>query len=161
MSALPKYEPSSPGDRPAAGPAAGPLPAGPVLLSRLESGSPPDFDLAPYPARGAHILPMRPSAVAREAALPISPRISPSFRDLLIAAAIAIALAICLALVLGRNTPQPANPKPATPVAQTAAAAHPTKPSAYGEAFQPPQAARRNHPGAPASDLASTATPSH
>ena len=164
MGALPKYEPFPAGDRPAAGPAAGSLPAGPVLLTRLESESPPDFDLAPYPARGAHILPLRPVAPARETAPPISPRVSPSFRDLLIAGVIAIVLAICLALILGRGAPQPANPKPATPVAQTAAqaafqtaiqtanqtnAVHPVKPSAYGEAFVPPRVARRNHPTAP------------
>jgi hypothetical protein len=132
---------------------------------RLESESPPDFDLAPYPARGARILPLRPSAIAREAAPPISPRISASFRDILIAAAIAITLAICLAFILGRGARQRANPQPATPVAQTAAqtafqtaiqtaaqtnAVHPAKPSAYGEAFVPPQATRRNHPTAPA-----------
>ena len=165
MAALPKYEPFPPSDRPTAGPAAGPLPAGPVLLTRLESESPPVFDLAPYPARAARILPLRPSATAREAAPPTSPRISASFRDILIAAAIAIMLAICLALILGRGAPQPANPKPATPVAQTAAqtafqtaiqtaaqtnAVHPAKPSAYGEAFVPPQATRRDHPTAPA-----------
>ena len=159
MGALPKYEPFPAGDRPAAGPAAGSLPAGPVLLTRLESESPPDFDLAPYPARGAHILPLRP-----------------------VAGAIAIVLAICLALILDRGSPQPANPKPAAPVAQTAAqaafqtaiqtanqtnAVHPVKPSAYGEAFVPPRVARRNHPTAPvpASDApapasAAPATPS-
>jgi hypothetical protein len=172
MSALPKYEPIPPGDRPAAGPAAGPLPAGPVLLTRLESESPPDFDLAPYHARGARILPLRPSATAREAAPPISPRVSASFRDLLIAGAIAIVLAICLALILGRGAPQPASPKPATPVAQTAAqtafhaaiqtaaqtnAVHPAKPSAYGEEFVPPQATRRNHPTAPTATSATLA----
>jgi hypothetical protein len=172
MGALPKYEPFPAGDRPAAGPAAGPLPAGPVLLMRLESESPPDFDLAPYPARGARILPLRPSATAREAAPPISPRISASFRDILIAAAIAITLAICLALILGRGAP--ANPKPATPVAQTAAqtafrtafqtagqtdAVHPAKPSAYGEAFVPPRAARRNHPTAPTASAPASAAP--
>jgi hypothetical protein len=128
---------------------------------RLESESPPDFDLAPYPARGARILPLRPSATAREAAPPISPRISASFRDILIAAAIAITLAVCLALFLRGVVPQPADPKPATPVAQTADqaafqtaaqtnAVHLAKPSAYGEAFVPPQAIRRNHPTAPA-----------
>jgi hypothetical protein len=166
MGALPKYEPFPlpPGDRPL-GPAVGPLPVGPVLLTRLESESPPIFDLAPYPARAARILPLRPSATAREAALPISPRISPSFRDILIAGAIAIVLTICLAFILGRGARQRANPKPATPVAQTAAqtafqtaiqtaaqtnAVHPAKPSAYGEAFVPPQATRRDHPTAPA-----------
>src|ERR1035441_3292562 len=123
MSALPNYEPIPPGDRPAAGPAVGPLPAGPVLLTRLESESPPIFDLAPYPARSARILPLRPVATAGETAPPISPRVSPSFRDLLIAGAIAIVLAICLAFILGRGARQPANPQPATPVAQTAAQA--------------------------------------
>src|ERR1035441_2665349 len=169
MAALPKYEPFPPSDRPTADPAAGPLPAGPVLLTRLESESPPIFDLAPYPARGARILPLRPVATAGETAPPISPRVSPSFRDLLIAGAIAIVLAICLAFILGRGARQPANPQPATPVAQTAAqaafqtaiqtaaqtnAVHPAKPSAYGEAFVPPQATRRNHPAAPAAPTA-------
>ena len=174
MSALPKYEPIPPGDRPAAGPAAGSLPAGPVLLTRLESESPPIFDLAPYPARSARILPLRPVATAGEAAPPISPRISPSFRDILITGAIAIVLTICLAFILGRGARQRANPKPATPVAQTAAqaafqtaiqtaaqtnAVHPAKPSAYGEAFVPPQATRRNHPTAPTAPAPASAAP--
>src|ERR1035441_10567399 len=90
MAVLPKYESFPSSDRPTADPAAGPLPVGPVLLTRLESESPPIFDLAPYPARAARILPLRPSATAREAAPPISPRISPSFRDILITGAIAI-----------------------------------------------------------------------
>jgi hypothetical protein len=145
-----------------------------VLLTRLESESPPIFDLAPYPARSARILPLRPVAIAGETALPISPRVSPSFRDILIAGAIAISLAICLAFILGRGARQPANPQPATPVAQTAAqtafqtaiqtaaqtnAVHPAKPSAYGEAFVPPQATRRNHPTAPPAPAPASAAP--
>lgn len=164
MGALPKYDPSVlPPVDPPPGCAARPLPAKPVLLTRLETGSSSGFDPAPYPSRGARILPLRPSAIVRETARPVTPRISASFRDLLIMAALAVLLAISLALFLRGIVPQPASSKPAAPVAQTASqtnAIHPAKPSAYGEAFLPPQATRRGHPTAPSPASTTPATSS-
>jgi hypothetical protein len=104
--------------------------------------------LAPYPARGARILPLRPLAAARDPALLTSPRISHSFRDLLIAAAIAILVAICAALILSRSAPRPATLQPPVQTATQTSATHPAKPSAYGEAFQPPKGTRQSHPAA-------------
>lgn len=143
-------------------------PAGPVLLTRLEKAD----SLTGFASRtvpGALVLPLRryvigasrpvARAIDYEPSPRVSPRISPSFRKLLIFAALALTLAVLMAFVLASTRPQQVDPRPvaapahtnlqtSAPTLSAPVPGHPAKPSAYGEAFLPPRATPRSRPTA-------------
>jgi hypothetical protein len=93
--------------------------------------------------------PLDPSALDA----PVAPAPAPPFGKLLMAAGIAVVLAIILAICLRPRSASP--PSVVTHPAGATSTAHPSKPSAYGQAFHPTPPARKRRARPPNPDGAS------